>query len=275
VALDAMARLIRWKLPLQGVPTAGKVTLTSNGGSTNRYPARAKVTVNRVLGHRDTGETACPGDALYAQLPELRRRVGDLGPIAAGATRLTAVLDTGHTTYGERVPLRGLLMGAGGPLGAQPIQIQSLRKGRWVTARRVHTASDGQLVARIKPKNNGRLRLHFPGGPGERASASKGSVLRVKSKLALSKPPKRGARGAKLPVRGAVGPSTGLVYLALQVKRGSSWRKVGTKAVKVLKGRFATTLRPPVRGSYRWYVSTKASRLNDRGRSALVLLRIR
>jgi hypothetical protein len=73
-SLDAMARLIRWKLPLHGQPTEGSVTLTSAGGELNRYPAGTLVKVNRIPGHRDGDKTACPGDALYAQLPDLRRR---------------------------------------------------------------------------------------------------------------------------------------------------------------------------------------------------------
>jgi len=73
-SLDAMARLIRWKLPLHGQPTEGTVTLTSAGGELNRYPAGTLVKVNRIPGHRDGDKTTCPGDALYAQLPDLRRR---------------------------------------------------------------------------------------------------------------------------------------------------------------------------------------------------------
>src|SRR5918999_545474 len=74
-ALAAMARLIRWKLPLHGAPTSGRVTLVSGGGSTNRYPAGSRPSVERVLGHRDTNQTACPGGALYAQLADLRAMV--------------------------------------------------------------------------------------------------------------------------------------------------------------------------------------------------------
>ena len=43
-ALNAMAALIRWKLPLEGAPTAGTTTLTSAGGSSNRFPAGRQVT---------------------------------------------------------------------------------------------------------------------------------------------------------------------------------------------------------------------------------------
>ena len=79
-ALQAMARLIRWKLPLEGAPTSGTVRVTSAGGSTNRFPAGTVATMNRISGHRDGNNTECPGSALYAQLPELRRLVGDRSP---------------------------------------------------------------------------------------------------------------------------------------------------------------------------------------------------
>ena len=75
-ALAAMARLIRWKLPLHGQPTTGKVTLTSHGGASSRWAAGRPVEFNRISGHRDADSTECPGDALYAQLPDLRNRVG-------------------------------------------------------------------------------------------------------------------------------------------------------------------------------------------------------
>ena len=69
-ALNAMAALIRWKLPIEGAPTAGTTTLMSAGRLDQPLSRRgAQVRVPRVIGHRDTGATACPGNALYAQLP--------------------------------------------------------------------------------------------------------------------------------------------------------------------------------------------------------------
>jgi hypothetical protein len=40
-AIDAMSRLLAWKLPLHGAPVTGKVTVTSAGGSSNRHPKGA------------------------------------------------------------------------------------------------------------------------------------------------------------------------------------------------------------------------------------------
>jgi uncharacterized protein with LGFP repeats len=75
-ALSAMARIIRWKLPLHGQPTHGKVSIVSAGGATTRYQRGRAVVFNRVSGHRDGNKTSCPGNRLFAQLPELRRRLG-------------------------------------------------------------------------------------------------------------------------------------------------------------------------------------------------------
>ena len=56
VALDAMARLIRWKLPIQGVPTAGRGTLTSNGdGSDHGWGGHYLVMGTPVVGQRFYG----------------------------------------------------------------------------------------------------------------------------------------------------------------------------------------------------------------------------
>ena len=52
-ALDAMARLIGWKLPLHGAPVRARSSLTSGGGDLNRYKSGTPVTLQRISGHRD------------------------------------------------------------------------------------------------------------------------------------------------------------------------------------------------------------------------------
>ncbi|WP_433825203.1 N-acetylmuramoyl-L-alanine amidase [Actinoplanes sp. CA-015351] len=51
-------------------PTSS-VTVTA-GSSNGKYAAGAKVTIQRVSGHRDADATACPGKNLYARLPAIR-----------------------------------------------------------------------------------------------------------------------------------------------------------------------------------------------------------
>ncbi|HEV2075947.1 MAG TPA: N-acetylmuramoyl-L-alanine amidase [Thermoleophilaceae bacterium] len=71
--IKAVARVIRWKLPLHGQRTQGRTTLVSRGGEHNRWPRGTKVRLKRISGHRDGGLTECPGSALYRQLPRIRR----------------------------------------------------------------------------------------------------------------------------------------------------------------------------------------------------------
>nr|MBA2637092.1 peptidoglycan recognition protein [Solirubrobacterales bacterium] len=92
-ALASLSRLLAWKLHLHGTPVQGTVAATSRGGSHSRYPAGATATLQRISGHRDGGLTACPGAALYLQLPQLRTlavaHAATLPPPATLVTPLT------------------------------------------------------------------------------------------------------------------------------------------------------------------------------------------
>ncbi|MFL6077315.1 MAG: N-acetylmuramoyl-L-alanine amidase [Mycobacteriales bacterium] len=76
-ARAAVAALGAWKLGAYGRDPHGTVTIVSTGGGTSRFPKGQKVTLPVVMGHRDTGNTDCPGGAGYAQLPSLRDQISD------------------------------------------------------------------------------------------------------------------------------------------------------------------------------------------------------
>ena len=86
-ALDALAGVLAWKAAQYGIDPRAAVTLTSAGGPFTRYPAGTPVRLAALSAHRDVGNTECPGDALYGQLPRLRREVatrlapGLVGPV--------------------------------------------------------------------------------------------------------------------------------------------------------------------------------------------------
>jgi uncharacterized protein with LGFP repeats len=123
--LDALARVLSWKLAVHAVPPTGQVVVTSTGGSLNRYPAGAHVTLERISGHRDGDATACPGDALYAQLPQLRQMVAG-GPLPVRPTISFKARST-HIAYGSKAALTARLTGPdGGPLGGLPVEVQLL-----------------------------------------------------------------------------------------------------------------------------------------------------
>ncbi|MCF4120120.1 peptidoglycan recognition protein [Antribacter sp. KLBMP9083] len=61
-AVDAVVRLLAWKLSLHGVDAAATTTLNGN-------------TLPTIFGHRDVASTSCPGNTLWSRQDEIRRRV--------------------------------------------------------------------------------------------------------------------------------------------------------------------------------------------------------
>ena len=117
-AMAAITQLLGWKLSLHGVPCEGGLTIVSGGGSLNRYPSGTPVAMQRISGHRDGDSTECPGNALYAQLPELRRRAAALaGPIVArGEVSLQPSADA--IDYGADAVFKGTVIRPDSTAGA-------------------------------------------------------------------------------------------------------------------------------------------------------------
>jgi len=99
-AKTALEQVLAWRLDLAHVDPLSLVTWRSSGNP--RFPTGVPVVLRAVSGHRDTGFTDCPGNALYAQLPQIAKDVAALGgpkiysPMATQAgeaqTRFTAKL---------------------------------------------------------------------------------------------------------------------------------------------------------------------------------------
>jgi hypothetical protein len=276
-ALEAMARLIRWKLPLHGYPTNGTAVMTSAGGGTNRYSPGTAVRVPRVLGHRDTNATECPGTALYAQLDELRSMVAGVTPTGV-ATSVAAQLDAPGATidYGDDANLSGRLTTRyGGAVGGQPVTVQAKIDGRWTTSSTPTTAGDGSFSARIKPRLTRPLRVRFAGAGELRSSVTPALTLAVRPVVRLRRPPRRWAARARVALRGSVKPRKARVYQVLQLERRGHFRNVGVKALRTTRrGAFSGSFVPRGAGRYRFYVATKADASHARGASDYALVRV-
>ncbi|GAA4677513.1 N-acetylmuramoyl-L-alanine amidase [Nocardioides nanhaiensis] len=70
--VTAIVRFAAWKLHKDGRNPRGRVTVFSHGSDRFRYGAKPRLPV--IDGHRDTSETACPGEYLYRKLPVIRQR---------------------------------------------------------------------------------------------------------------------------------------------------------------------------------------------------------
>jgi hypothetical protein len=275
--LGAIARYIRWKLAVHLQPLSGPVTLTSAGGSESRYPAGARVTVERVIGHRDTGRTACPGDLLYGQLDDLRTMVATGAGVPPPSTaRLSAALAHYSIDYGQLVPVTGLLAGPDGlALAGAPVEVQTNADGLWVTAKQLTTGADGSFAGELRPRKRMYVRLRYPGRAELAGATSARLLLRLRPVVTLRRPAARGRRGVRVPVQGTVGPRKPRVYLMLQQRIRGRYRTVGTRAVRTRAGRFASSFVPAFRASYRYAVVVKSDDDTDRGSTGWRLLRVR
>ena len=272
--LRAMARLIRWKLPLHGARTSGSTVLVSAGGSLNRYRAGARVRFKRIAGHRNADSTSCPGDALYDQLPSLRRLVGSVG--GGAATVVRAKVRPEIVRYGRRARISGRLRRAsdGQPLGGRPIQIQRRTAAGWRTVAETSTAADGRFARRVRPRRTRRLRARFGGSSTYAADASRSFVLAVRPRVTLADPPDRAVKGQRVRLRGSVKPAKRRLLLVVQRWSDGRFRRVAVREVTVEEGRFRTSLRPGRTGVYRFYVVSPRDRKTARGRSPLYRLRV-
>ena len=275
-ALAATATYIRWKLGVHGQPLSGPVTLTSAGGSASRYPAGARATLERVSGHRDTGATACPGDALYDQLDEVRALVEAGTPFTNFSARVSAALADQRVDYGTIVPVSGVLVGPDGhPLAGQSVEVQVNSDDVWRTARRATTGVDGGFGTDLKPGKRMYVRVRYPGSADVRGSSSSRMLLNLRPLLTFERAPKRSVRGRRVLVTGTVAPRKRVVSVVLQQRIRGRWRKVGSRAVRARRGRFSASFVPAFRARYRYYAVTKSDLDTDRGASEKRSLRVR
>ena len=275
--LDALARYIRWKLQVHLQPLSGPVTLRSSGGSASKYGAGARVTVERVIGHRDTGKTACPGQLLYDQLDELRAMVASgVATVPSAATRLSGTLADYRVDFGEVVPVTGLLSGPdGAPLPGEQVDVQVNGDGRWITSRRVLSAADGTFATELKPRKRMYVRMRFPGRPDLGGAFSTRLLLRLRPVVEVPRPRKRARRSQSVPVKGTVGPRKRFLRLVVQQHVNGRYRKVGATTVRARRGRFETSFVPGFRDRYRYSVVAKPDADTDRGSTGWLPLRVR
>ncbi len=256
-AMDALARLIGWKLSLHGVPVLGQVTLESLGGADNRYRSGTDVTFQRVSGHRDGCATSCPGNALYGQLGRLRTLAnGYSGPID-GITVTTSAYQRGA----KPVALAGVLHFADGssPAGAT-LSIEFTTAGSaWAPVASALCGSDGSWSASAALPSSGQIRAVFAGDATRPPVQSPPVGVTVVPALSVTSATRRTTPGGRIAVSGAVSPAPARVTLTLERQVGRRWLRVRRRTVAVAGGRYASTVTLSRRGLYRVVVSASGA----------------
>ena len=265
-AMASITQLLGWKLTVHGVPCEGGLTIISGGGSLNRYSSGTPVAMQRISGHRDGDSTACPGDALYAQLPELRRRAAALaGPIVAhGEISLQPSADA--IDYGADAVFKGTVIRPDSTAGAGEVVALQKRasSGAWVTVARTTALIDGSWVVRVAWRRGGDVRAAAAG------VTSKAIPVRVTPALTTHSTPKHVTAGSSLRLSGRVRPSVAVAVLLERQGVDGKFHRVrivsGTR--RLTTWRAAVILRRP--GLYRLTPRTALEDGNARGRVVYV-----
>jgi hypothetical protein len=247
-AMESLAKLLGWKLSLHGIPTQGTVTLISGGGTTNRYPNGTPVVFERISGHRDSNETTCPGDSLYAQLPDLRARA------ARYAVPVSALTVQASSQRGVKpVAVSGSLRFADGssPAGA-PLAIEYTTAGAaWTPITTAAAGPDGTWTASVVLPASGQVRAVF-GGDGARGRLESRPInVRVVPSLSLIRSRRRAKTGRAFGISGSLAPAQPLVVCLLERYSRGRWVRVQRKRIDAHSGRYATKVRPKTPGVYR------------------------
>ncbi len=247
--LDALGRLIGWKLSLHGVPVQGQVVLTSAGGESNRYSSGTPVTVERVCGHRDGDNTSCPGDVLYGQLPDLRARAAaHAGPVSGIVVR-AASRQHGSTP----VSLSGNLRFADGssPQGAT-LGVEFMAAGSaWTQVTTTSCGPDGAWAASAVLPSSGRVRAVFAGDSTRPRVESGAITVQVVPKMNLALDKRRARAGTAFAVSGTISPSPAQLVCLLERQIAGRWHTSQKKRIPVRAGAYATRIRPKKPGLYR------------------------
>jgi hypothetical protein len=140
-----------------------------------------------ISGHRDAGDTACPGARLYGSLSEIRGDVADRMETGRDDSKVTLRTDRKEIRYSEPVTLSGTLEdGSGGALAAKEVVVWARKSGGgWRRAGRPMTGADGSYSLQLAPRYTTKFVAVYPGDAGHWESQSGDRTVRVEATVLL------------------------------------------------------------------------------------------
>jgi hypothetical protein len=277
-AFEALASVLAWKLSLHGLPTDGEVTVTSTGGSLNRYGAGALVRLARISGHRDGDVTECPGGALFGQLPALRARAGQIAGGLASANGLALTVSPRRVEYLQPATISGrLLLPDGTPGAGLEVRVEARSAAGWGLVASAVTDPAGAWSTTVALPYTRSLRA-VATDPSGTALTSSRTRLEVRSAVTTRIRPIRLSLGRGTVLSGRIEPVKRRQRLVATVERrlaAGRYVRVARLRVTAGTGRFQLPLRLSRSGLYRIRLSVPGDRLNAPARSGFVFARVR
>jgi len=124
-AQDALVGMMAWKADRHGIDVMANDLYTTSDGVVQTFP--------NLAGHRDAGQTECPGDRLYPLLPGIRDRVAALVTAFHGPTTgyWTATADGRVLPFGD-APAYGSMAGTMLSAAIVGMAVTPSGKGYWL-----------------------------------------------------------------------------------------------------------------------------------------------
>ncbi len=280
--IATVARVAAWKLAVAGVPRTGTVDLTSAGGSLSRFKGGDVATLPRVFGHRDVGQTACPGVVGYTILDGVRATVAaadptlpvSLPPVTAPAPQPVKITISTkrRLPVGTSAVVSGTATQGSTPLKSTALALQVGSGSSWQTVSTTRTNSAGKYRFARKFTRSWGMRVARTDGDG---GTSARVELVIVPKLTLTVP-KRMQVNKKVTLRGTIAPGRGPVTLSIERRTKSGSYVSVVKAGKTkLKGRSITVaITPHTATLYRFRLSYAGSDLAAAATSSLAFGRV-
>ena len=184
----SVARLLAWEVDRHGLkPRAKHVYRNPDTGRTRRLPY--------IAGHRDAGDTACPGRYLYSALPGIRRDVKAV--IGAGKfnTSMTFPLAPSDVDFGTPLTLMGtLLTNDGTAMVDSVVRLwEKVSSEKWAAVTTTTTAADGSFSFSLTPQENMTVVAVYNGDDASWGSQS--GEVKVKVRPSVSLTPQGASQG--------------------------------------------------------------------------------
>ena len=179
----SLAELLAWKAERHDLKPRSKHTYVNPDTGRRRW-------LPVIAGHRDAGQTSCPGTNLYKALPGIRRDVSAIMEVEKASSVMVLGSASPETVYGSTASVTGKLtdeMGVG--LADRTVTLYKRRKlpgARWWVHRSATTNLDGAFAFDFKPYRNLVVQAVFHGDPVTWGSQSNRVQLPVVPLIAIS-----------------------------------------------------------------------------------------
>ena len=158
VMRDALVRLLAWEVDRHDLPAdKSHVYRNPETGVTRRLPF--------IAGHRDVGQTACPGRNVYRRMRDIRAEVAALVGEGKASARLRLRTANDVLDFGDHTLLTGSLRNqSGGSLDGRTVTLYARGAGqRWKPSGQSVTDSQGRYSFDLAPRRSTAVIATFAG----------------------------------------------------------------------------------------------------------------